>query len=157
MPWTPRKIDKAEHHAFRVVGEHVFFDGSRTVRLLISTTRHPITNDQLLQVVLTPNDEEICLEGLRNAASDVSHRQLMIDHLRSVELQPKQPRRLQIEASIRFNEDFVLVNDRIALIRAVPYLPGSCHGPQRRMSKILLKKSGLVQSLIRDTKTARES
>jgi hypothetical protein len=147
MPWTPRKSDKAEHHTFQVVREHVFFDDSRTVRLLISTTRHPITNDQLLRVVFILKDEEICLEGLRNATGDVSHRQFTIDHLRWVELQPKQSRRPQMKLQLdilvrngkeRFYEDFALADDRITWIRVVSYLCGSCRGSQRRISKILL-------------------
>lgn len=54
--------------------------------ILVVRTEYSATNDKLLRVILTPNDEDVVFEAFRYTSSDVRHGKLAINHFDSVEL-----------------------------------------------------------------------
>lgn len=94
IPLKPQR-ETESRSVFSNWRENVFFYGTRLLVLLVHSTQHTTTNNQLLRVVFTPDDEEVRPETLSDPVGDEFNVQLVIDHLRTVELETEQPRRLK--------------------------------------------------------------
>ena len=67
------QTDGIEHHVLQLAKKYIFFDGTHSVLFLVCSTQDTALNDELLRVVLAPDDEQVCLEALRSPTSRVGH------------------------------------------------------------------------------------
>ena len=115
--------------------------------VFIDAAKHTTTDNELLCVPLTPDNEQVCLEAFSNTPSDIARRRFPVKQLRLVKSETKQPRRLEMERSLKFlirngeegtNELLIFFDDSRTWIRVVPDLDGCHNGVRRRICKVRL-------------------